>query len=257
MVAENFIERMTWPQVDQRIKKGVDAVMIPIGTTEQHGPHMPLDTDCFIARSLAERAAGLAEEQGLSVLVAPTLNVTLSWYHMQFPGSIRLSTTTFFEVFREICDSLVHHGFERLVAVNGHAGNIGVLTAALGDTTSSAIQVEVVSYWTLVDARRMADACLSDAGGVGHAGEVETSIALALEAGLAVNERLPAPPGRALVPGEPGGPPAGGIVRSPRPLLESPSGVYGDPSQARPELGELVLAEASSALARHLDRPGG
>ena len=47
------------------------------------------------------------------MLVAPTVNVSLSWYHMQFPGSIRLSTTTFFQVFREICDSLVHHGFER------------------------------------------------------------------------------------------------------------------------------------------------
>ncbi len=57
---------------------------------------MPLDTDCFIARSLCARAAELAESEGVSLLVAPTLNVTLSWYHMQFPGSIRLSTTTFF-----------------------------------------------------------------------------------------------------------------------------------------------------------------
>ena len=47
---------------------------------------MPLDTDCLIARALSERAAALAEEQGVSLLVAPTLNVTLSWYHMQFPG---------------------------------------------------------------------------------------------------------------------------------------------------------------------------
>ena len=65
------------------------------------------------------------------MLVAPTLNVTLSWYHMQFPGSMRLSTTTFFQVFREVCDSLVHHGFENLVAVNGHGGNIAALTVAV------------------------------------------------------------------------------------------------------------------------------
>ena len=56
-MTEFLIERMTWPEVDQRIGVGVDAVLIPIGTTEQHGPHMPLDTDCFNARSLAGRAA--------------------------------------------------------------------------------------------------------------------------------------------------------------------------------------------------------
>ena len=59
-MAENRIERMTWPQVADRLEGGVDAVLIPIGTTEQHGPHMPLDTDCFIARSLSMRAADLA-----------------------------------------------------------------------------------------------------------------------------------------------------------------------------------------------------
>ena len=114
-MAEHFIERMTWPEVEARIAAGVDAVLLPIGTTEQHGHHMPLDTDCVIARSLSERAAALGEEQGVSILIAPTLNVTLSWYHMQFPGSLKLSTTTFLQVFREVCDSLAHHGFERLI----------------------------------------------------------------------------------------------------------------------------------------------
>src|SRR2546428_11323850 len=118
-MAGHLIERMTWEEVDARIKAVVDAVLLPIGTTEQHGPHMPLDTDCFIARSLSVRAAELGMQEGVSILVAPTLNMTLSWYHMQFPGAIRLSTTTFFQVFREVCDSLVQHGFENLVAVNG------------------------------------------------------------------------------------------------------------------------------------------
>ena len=78
-------------------------MLIPIGTTEQHGHHLPLDTDCVIARSLCARTAELGEREGVELLVAPTLNVTLSWYHMQFPGSMRLSTTTFLQVFREIC----------------------------------------------------------------------------------------------------------------------------------------------------------
>ena len=61
MSEEHLIERLTWPQVDERLKAGVDAVLVPIGTTEQHGHHMPLDTDCIIARSLSVRAAELAE----------------------------------------------------------------------------------------------------------------------------------------------------------------------------------------------------
>src|SRR2546430_8203817 len=101
---------MTWPQVADRLDDGVDAVLIPIGTTEQHGPHMPLDTDCFIARTLCARAAEAGEADGVELLVAPTLHVTLSRHHMQFPRSVRLSPTTFPQVFRELCDSRAPHG---------------------------------------------------------------------------------------------------------------------------------------------------
>src|SRR2546423_8879164 len=175
-MTQHLIERLTWQQVDERITEGVDAVLIPIGTTEQHGPHMPGDAVCFIARSLAVRAAELAETEGLSVLVAPTLNVTLSWFHMQFPGSMRLSTTTFLQVFREVCDSLVHHGFENLLAVNGHGGNIAALTVAINhyfETTGR--RVFLVQWWDLA-----ADALADVEGPMIHAEEAETSLAIAL-----------------------------------------------------------------------------
>jgi creatinine amidohydrolase len=175
-VTEHLIERMTWHEVEACIAAGVDAVLFPIGTTEQHGPHMPLDTDCFIARTLAARAADLAGEQGLSVLVAPTLNVTLSWYHMQFPGSMRLSTTTFLQVFREVCDSLVHHGFENLVAVNGHGGNIAALTVAINHYfEETGRRVFLVQWWDLAS-----DVLADVEGPMIHAEEAETSLALAL-----------------------------------------------------------------------------
>ena len=175
-MAEHLIERMTWEEVDARIRAGVDAVLIPIGTTEQHGPHMPLDTDCVIARALATRAAELGETEGVSLLVAPTLNVTLSWYHMQFPGSVRLSTTTFLQVFREVCDSLVQHGLGNLVAVNGHGGNIAALTVAVNhyfETTGR--RVFLVQWWDLA-----ADVLSDVEGPMIHAEEAETSLALAL-----------------------------------------------------------------------------
>src|SRR5919204_4047552 len=175
-MAEHFIERLTWPEVEERIAAGVDAVLVPIGSTEQHGHHMPLDTDCFIARSLCARAAERGAGQGLSVLVAPTLNVTLSWYHMQFPGSMRLSTTTFLQVFREVCDSLVHHGFEHLVAVNGHGGNIAALTVAINHYFETTGRRGFLLQWGGLASDVLADV---DRPMI-HAEEAETSLALAL-----------------------------------------------------------------------------
>jgi creatinine amidohydrolase/Fe(II)-dependent formamide hydrolase-like protein len=95
---------------------------------------------------------------------------------MQFPGSLRLSTTTFFQVFREVCDSLAHHGFEHLVAVNGHGGNIAALTVAVNhyfETTGR--RVFLVQWWDLAS-----DALAEIEGPMIHAEEAETSLAMAL-----------------------------------------------------------------------------
>jgi creatinine amidohydrolase len=250
VVAEHFIERLTWQQVDERIKGGVDAVLIPIGTTEQHGPHMPLDTDCLIARSLAGRAAELAHDEGLSILVAPTLNVTLSWYHMQFPGSMRLSTTTFLKVFREICDSLVHHGFENLVAVNGHGGNAAALTVAVNhyfETTGR--RVFLVQWWDL------ASDVLADVDGpMIHAEEAETSLAMALGQRVYEERATRDAYDRGAADKEAGLPwtsfgryemrARGPGVIVPMDMLRdiTPSGVVGDATKARLETGERIVA---------------
>jgi creatinine amidohydrolase len=249
-MSEHFLERMTWQEVQARIDGGVDAVLLPIGTTEQHGPHMPLDTDCVIARSLSERAASLGEHEGVSLLVAPTLNVTLSWYHMQFPGSVRLTTTTFLQVFREVCDSLVHHGFENVIAVNGHGGNIAALTVAVNhyfETTGR--RVFLAQWWDLG-----ADVLAAVEGPMIHAEEAETSIAMALgqrvlmdratrdayDRGQAVKDA--GLPWTSL--GQYGMRHAGPKVVVPMDMLRdiTPSGVVGDATRASAELGERVVS---------------
>ena len=249
MTAEHFLDRMTWPEVEAGIAAGVDAVLIPIGTTQQHGPHMPLDTDCVIARSLCARAAEHGEGEGINLLVAPTLNVTLSWYHMQFPGSMRLRTTTFFDVFRDVCDSLAHHGFENLLAVNGHGGNIAALTVAVNhyfETTGR--RVFLVQWWDLA-----ADVLAGIEGPMIHAEEAETSLALALgqrvleekaardayDRGAAVRD--------AGLPwtsfGQYGMRHAGPKVVVPMDMLRdiTPSGVVGDATLARRDTGERIV----------------
>jgi creatinine amidohydrolase len=176
MARERFLEKLTWAEVAERMEAGVDAVLLPVGTTEQHGRHMPLDTDCVIARALSDRAAQAAEADGLDVLIAPTLNVTLSWYHMQFPGSLRLRTDTFLRVFEEVCESLHHHGLDNVVAVNGHGGNVAALTVAVNryfETTGR--RVFLLQWWELA-----ADVVGAIEGPVIHAEEAETSLAMAL-----------------------------------------------------------------------------
>jgi creatinine amidohydrolase len=176
MAEERFLERLTWSEVAERMQAGIDAVLLPIGTTEQHGRHMPLDTDCVIARALCDRAAQAAAADDLDVVIAPTLNVTLSWYHMQFPGSLRLRTDTFLRVFEEICESLHQHGLDNVIAVNGHGGNVAALTVAVNryfETTGR--RVFLLQWWELA-----ADVVGAIEGPVIHAEEAETSLAMAL-----------------------------------------------------------------------------
>ncbi len=211
---------------------------------------MPLDTDCFIARSLCARAAELGPKEGVELLVAPTLNVTVSWYHMQFPGSMRLSTKTFLDVFREVCDSLVHHGFENLVAVNGHGGNIAALTVAVNhylETTGR--RVFLVQWWDLA-----ADLLAEIEGPMIHAEEAETSIALALGQRVLEDERTrdafdrgAAVKGAGLAwtsLGKYGMTHKGPGVVVPMDMLRdiTASGVVGDATRASRETGERIVA---------------
>jgi creatinine amidohydrolase len=240
------------PELRELIAAGAIAVW-PIGATEQHGSHLVTGFDLASATAVCERAA---RQAAAPAVVLPGLPVGASEHWLDLGATLSLRPATLIAVMADMIRSVERCGFGRLVIVNGHVGNIGPMTAAIGDADAFDLPVEVVSYWQLVDGDRLAAACRADGGGIGHAGEVETSIGLALE-GLVVEARMPAPAGRPLRRGDPGGPPSPGTVRLPRPLIDAPDGVFGDPSRARRELGELVLADASAALAGVIDRHDG
>ena len=232
------------PEVRALAAAGAPALWA-IGSTEQHGTHLVTGFDLASAQAVCDRAA---ERCPRDVALLPGLPFGSSDHWLPLGATWSLSPTTLASLVGDVARSAAAAGFQRLTIVNGHAGNIGPAVTAVGGLVADTTVVEFLSYWTLVDPERIKALSPSDDGGVGHAGEVETSIALYLD-GLAVDERLPAPAGKELSEGPGSSDP---IIRAPRPLTEAPSGVYGNPTTATRELGELMIETAADRLAAHL-----
>ena len=232
------------PEVRALAAAGAPALWA-IGSTEQHGTHLVTGFDLASAQAVCDRAA---ERCPRDVALLPGLPFGSSDHWLPLGATWSLSPTTLVSLVSDVARSAAAAGFQRLTIVNGHAGNIGPAVTAVGGLVASTTIVEFLSYWTLVDPERIKALSPSDDGGVGHAGEVETSIALYL-GGLAIDERLPAPAGKDLSEGPGSSDP---IIRAPRPLIEAPSGVYGNPTTATRELGELMIETAADRLAAHL-----
>lgn len=220
-------------------------VLLPTGAVEQHGPHLPLDTDSFTASVVATRAATLVAE--FPVLVLPPVWWGLSPYWMVFPGTITLRAETLMELLVDIGTSVARHGFRRMVIVNGHGGNAGLIQAAAVKASSEAFQVAALSYWDLVP-EEMQRLTARDAGSIGHAGELETSLQLHLQPDCV--DLGAVQPGDGLDLAARAATEGRGVYLPPNPQAESPSGVYGLPHAATAAKGEALLAAAADALAR-------
>jgi len=114
------LERMTWVQVKDAVKESNGVAVFAVGATEQHGPHNPLCCDAMAAHEATLRAARKAR-----VVMAPTIPIGNCLGSMGFPGTLYLKPDTLKAVVKDICRSLIHHGFDKIVIVNGHGGNYG------------------------------------------------------------------------------------------------------------------------------------
>jgi creatinine amidohydrolase len=172
---------MTWPEVESYLARS-KGVIVPIGSTEQHGPTGLIGTDSICAETLAWRAGKLAD-----AMVGPTLTVGMSEHHMHFPGSVTLRPTTLIAVVRDVILSLARHGFRRIFFVNGHGGNTASINAAFFEAYTEAPQLlddgddlrcRTGEWWATPSAQELSVELFGDKDG-DHASASEVSIASA------------------------------------------------------------------------------
>jgi len=239
-------EELTSPEVGA-LDRDRTVVVLPLGSVEQHGNHMPLGTDTILAQAVSLAAAGALDD----VIVLPPPWYGFSAHHMRFPGSITLSAETLMAVAGDIVAAVVKHGFRRILIVNGHGGNNGVidvLASSLGHKHYGVARIAALTYFALAR-EEIAALRQSAPGGMGHACEFETAMMEAVRPELVHMDRattLYPDPGSSYLTTDLLG---GSAIRVYHDFGDlSPTGVLGDPSLATPEAGAKFLAATIAAL---------
>jgi creatinine amidohydrolase len=223
-------------------------VVVPFGALEQHGAHLPLQTDALITAELARRLDLACEGR---LLVLPVQWVGLSLHHMSFSGTVSASVDTYIALASDILGSIAQAGFRSVLALNGHGGNSAALDVALMKCRMKHPNTRIVhvTYWNAAR-QRLTELRESAVGGMGHACELETSLVLAIDPSL-VKQALAAPDGRwPVAPFLAQDMLVGGAAGTYLSFDEiSSHGGVGDPRTASAEKGERFFEAIVTALA--------
>jgi creatinine amidohydrolase len=237
------LAELTSPEVAEILASGIDSVILPIGSTEQHGAHLPLSTDSLHTVAVLERVA-----ERLPALIAPLIPVGRADHHMAFPGTITVRHETLHATIRDWSDSFFQHGFRNVLVYSGHGGNAVPLARIIDDLTREDPERRIIGCtdWNVYDGTLFP---VAEALGVGkldagwHAGELETSMILALDAHLVMMDRA-----------------RPGFIGELAPLRDklmregvraiAPTGVLGDPRPASRAHGKRYLDALTDSVTR-------
>jgi creatinine amidohydrolase len=224
----------TWPQIRDL---DTELAVLPVGSTEQHGPHAPLGTDMLTAEAVA--AAGVEvykDETGVDVPIAPTIPVGIAEEHASFDGTLWVSPDTFRDYVRETVDSLAHHGFDRVVIVNGHGGNVDALREVTGEISRHDDAYAVAFTWF--------DSVDNELP-MGHGGPRETAVLRHIRPDLITEDEIEAASKGA---SNHWGEWVAGVNLAHDSAEFTENGVVGDPAAGTAEIGGELVDDAADAL---------
>ena len=232
----------TWQEVERHLADS-RGIIVPIGSTEQHGPTGLIGTDAICAEVIACR---IGEE--VEALVAPTIAVGMAEHHMAFPGTVSFRPSTLVLVICDYVLSLARHGFERFFFVNGHGGNIATINAAFyeaydaagarDDLDAARLRCRLANWWTNGTVRRLVEELY--AGRNGHHAAASEIAVTQFAFPEAIKHAVLDPPVA----------PSGHFYGPEDFRRRFPDGRIGsDPSLAKPEHGERLIAAAAESIA--------
>jgi creatinine amidohydrolase len=217
-------------------------LVVPVGSIEQHGQHLPVGTDTYLVEAIANGAARVSSET-IPILVTPPVWSGFSPHHMDFGGTITLESQNMMSTIENICSSALENGFDAVVLINGHGGNVSLIDSLVSTVGADHPNRQVLgtTYYTLAQSF-IDDIRESDTGGMAHGGEFETSLMLHLHPDL-VKDESEMEASYMDDPYEQAGQDLhdGGVLGVYRSFKEySHTGAIGDPLLASPEKGERI-----------------
>lgn len=239
-------QHYTWPEI-REVVKSQPVVIQPIGSVEDHGRHLPIDTDNFLIGSICEAAAQAAPGE---MLLLPQIPYGYETHHMDFPGTIDIHMEHLLHFVLDVTKSVARHGFRYILIADGHGSNMPILDLVARRTILETDAMCGAFIWPSL-ARKVINELRESPipGGMSHACELETSVYLHLDSARVQMDKaakeIGLPPSKFMWLDLMQGPP---VLYMDHWTRISRSGVVGDPTLATPEKGKLIFDAVVAAL---------
>ncbi|RZN63228.1 creatininase family protein [Methanonatronarchaeum sp. AMET6-2] len=238
------IQEMTSKEIQKAIENGVETAIIMVGSTEQHGPHLPTSTDSLIGEILGEKIA-----EKTNALLAPTIQVGCSDHHMTFEGTITIKPDTLMNLIKDYCKSLAQHGFKNIAIICTHGGNCAPITTIAPEISRKLDGVKVIPLSSFEKHIKVWNDSTKNhgikPGDINHGGAAETSILLAEYPELIKKQEIKKGYTGEINPS---------TIFTEGLQAYTETGVLGNPEKATKKLGEKIIRDSVNYFAEEIKK---